>query len=197
MAPMSHHLAVLSCLATLALAACSRGPSPAERAAAAQARIVAQPPVDVGPAVPVVTTPPASPVSLNGNAVAPVPDTVAEAAERQQIADHLYREMDPKIPDKDRREAAWVMAGDLIQMGREANGQDGATPAERSRREQEIRELQIAQAQERKCAELRGELEVKRQFLRDRPRDRITPEQSAVIEGEIAATEARLPQLCP
>jgi hypothetical protein len=180
----------------MALAACSRAPSPAGQAAAAEARIVAQPAVDVGPPAPGVTTPPASPVSPGESGVAPVPDAAAEAAERQQIADDLYRDMDPKIPEKDRREVARVMAGDLMQLGREVKAAESRDGPDRARREQES-DAERARILQQECADLRRNLGTLEVIARDGPRERMSAQELAGIPGQIEAIRNHLPRLCP
>jgi hypothetical protein len=198
--------AVLSCVFTpkaltlallVGLTACSRGPSPAEVAAqrsAAEAALVARP---EAAAEPVASPPPAVQEAPREAAPAPRPDPAAEEAEKRAIAEHLYREMNPSIPEKDRREAAWVMAEDLMQMGRDARGEGAPTGAERERLEREAQERERVGARQRQCEELRNTVEVQERLLRERPREQMTAEQRAVITGAVEEGRKRLPQLCP
>jgi hypothetical protein len=125
-----------------------------------------------------------------------VPDAAAEAAERQQIADDLYRDMDPKIPEKDRREVARVMARDLMQLGREVEAAEARDGPDRARREQES-DAERARILQQNCADLRRDLGSLEDIARNGPRERMSAEELARVAPQIEALRKGLPQRCP
>ncbi len=192
-----------SLLLCVMLAACSRSPSRAERAAAEEARL-AGPPVAGAVGVPVDPIPVREPVepaasveapaSPQGPAPAP-PDPVAEAAEQRRMTEDLYRGVRQDIPEKDRREAARVMAEDLMKLGRESQESNERYGLEEARRAIEL-DRQRQEILKRRCVDARAELDSLEAIARDGPRERMSAESLAAIPGEIAKRRAALPTLC-
>ena len=184
-------LAAAICAACLALAACSRGPLPAERAAERSAAEAAR----AAPSDPVAPTPTAvAPASPSVAPVAPSsPDPVAQDMERRRIAEELYLGMNSSIPEKDRREAAWTMAGDVLDIGRDMKAAESET--ERARRHSEG-DRERARIMERECAEMRAMLASLEEIEKSGPRERMTPEQVAAIPAQAAQLRTRLAQTC-
>lgn len=184
-------LAAAVCAVCIALAACSRGPSPAERAAERSAAEAAR----VAPSDPVAPTPTVrAPVSPSVAPVAPSsPDPVAQDTERRRIAEELYRGMHPSIPDRDRRDAAWTMAGDMLDIGRDMKAEESAT--ERARRDSEG-DRERARIMDRACADMRAELASLEEVEKNGPRERMTAEQVAAIPVQAAQLRTRLAQTC-
>jgi len=184
------------CAACIALSACSRGPSPAERAAERSAAEAAQA-APSNTAAPAPVAPAQTAVAPASPSVAPVapssPDPVAQEAERRQIANELYRGMDPSIPEKDRRHAAWTMAGDLLDIAREM--QSGESEAERERRYSEG-DRKRAELMNRECAEMRGALAYLDDVAKNGPREQLTAEQVAAMPAQAAKLRDRLAQTC-
>ena len=190
-ASLFRSLAAAVCAVCIALAACSRGPSPAERAAERSAAEAAR----VAPSDPVAPTPTVvAPVSPAVPPVAPPsPDPVAQNTERRRIAEELYRGMDPSIPDKDRRDAAWTMAGDVLDIARDMKSDESAT--ERASRHSEGDRAR-AKIMERECASMRAELASMEDIEKNGPRERMTAEQVAAIPVQAGQLRTRLAQTC-
>ncbi|MBC8118836.1 MAG: hypothetical protein H7X75_04570 [Burkholderiaceae bacterium] len=110
------------------------------------------------------------------------------------MAEELYRGMDPSIPDKDRRQAAWTMAGDLLDIAREMKS--GESETERARRYSEG-DRERAKIMDRECAEMRGALAYLDDVEKNGPRERMTAEELAAMPAQAAKLRARLAQTCP
>ena len=102
--------------------------------------------------------------------------------------------MDPSIPDKDRRHAAWTMAGDLLDISREM--QSGESEAERERRYSEG-DRKRAKILDRECADMRLAMAHLDDVEKNGPRERMSADQLAAIPAQAAELRARLVQICP
>lgn len=101
--------------------------------------------------------------------------------------------MHPSIPDKDRREAAWTMAGDMLDIGRDMKA--GESAAERARRYSEG-DRERAKIMDRECVDMRAELAALEEVEKSGPRERMTAEQVAAIPVQAAQLRTRLTQTC-